>query len=266
MEVYGLVGKPVGHSLSPALHEAAYDVLELDARYVTLEPEPAAIGTAIDGAAALGIAGLNVTTPFKRDVLEHVATDPLAERIGAVNTIDFGTGPPGGYNTDASGAIRALNRHDVTLNGTDALVVGAGGAGRAIAMALDDAGARVRVANRTVAKAEDLAAALETGVGYELRALPELVPETELLVNATTVGLESDETPVQADLLHSDLVVMDAVYQPIETRLLQEAVAAGAETIDGAWMLLYQAVEAFEQWTGQEAPVEAMHDALRSRL
>jgi shikimate dehydrogenase len=133
-------------------------------------------------------------------------------------------------------------------------------------MALDDAGARVRVANRTVAKAEDLAAALETGVGYELRALPELVPETELLVNATTVGLESDETPVQADLLHSDLVVMDAVYQPIETRLLQEAVAAGAETIDGAWMLLYQAVEAFEQWTGQEAPVEAMYDALRSRL
>ncbi len=266
MEVYGLVGKPVGHSLSPALHEAAYDVLELEARYVTLEPDPAAIGDAIDGAAALGIAGLNVTTPFKRDVLEHVATDPLAERIGAVNTIDFGTEPPEGFNTDATGAIRALDRHDVRLSGADALVVGAGGAGRAIAMALDDAGARVRVANRTVAKAEDLVAVLDTGSSHGLDALPELVPETELLVNATTVGLESDETPVPAELLHSDLVVMDAVYQPIETRLLQEAAAAGAETIDGAWMLLYQGVEAFEQWTALDAPVEAMQDALRSRL
>lgn len=266
MEVYGLVGNPVGHSLSPALHEAAYDVLGLDARYVTFEPDPATIGDAIEGAAALGIAGLNVTTPFKRDVLEHVATDPLAGRIGAVNTIDFGTEPPGGYNTDASGAIRALDRHDVTLHGTDALVVGAGGAGRAIAIALDDAGADVRVANRTIAKAEDLAAALESGSGHGFDDLPELVPETELLVNATTVGLESDETPVAADLLHSDLVVMDAVYQPIETRLLQEAGAAGAETIDGAWMLLYQGVEAFEQWTGLEAPVEAMHEALRARL
>ncbi|MFB6361407.1 MAG: shikimate dehydrogenase, partial [Halobacteriales archaeon] len=252
MEVYGLVGNPVGHSLSPAIHEAAYDARGLDARYITLEPDPAAIGTAIDGAAALGIAGLNVTTPFKRDVLEHVATDQLADRIGAVNTIDFGTEPPRGYNTDASGATRALDRHDVTFHETDALVVGAGGAGRAIAMALDDAGARVRVANRTVAKAEDLAAGLEAGAGFGLEALPDLVPESELLVNATTVGLESDETPVPADLLHGDLVVMDAVYQPIETRLLRSAATAGAQTIDGAWMLLYQGVEAFERWTGQE--------------
>jgi len=265
MEVYGLVGNPVGHSLSPALHEAAYEAVGLDARYVILEPARSGIDQAISGAAALGLAGLNVTTPFKRDVVDHVELDPLAARIGAVNTIDFATDPPSGFNTDAAGVRRALEHHEVPLTGTNALVLGAGGAGRAIAIALDDAGATVRVANRTVAKATDLADQLG-GTGYGLDALPELVPEMDLLINATTVGLESHQTPVPADLLHGQLVVMDAVYRPVETRLLRDAAVSGARTIDGGWMLLYQGVEAFERWTGSAAPVDAMHGALRERL
>jgi shikimate dehydrogenase len=274
MQVFGLVGNPVGHSLSPPMHEAAYEALDVDARYVTFEPDTDAIGDAIRGAQALGITGLNVTIPFKQDVLDLVEPDPLAARIGAVNTVDFTGEQMRGYNTDAGGARRALQRHDVALDGADAVVVGAGGAGRAIAFALADAGAAVHVANRTVETAESLAASVAASEGVDadaitaggLDSLGATVPEASVLVNATSVGMESNETPVPADLLHADLGVMDAVYSPLETRLLRDADAAGATTVDGAWMLLYQGVEAFERWTGRDAPVAEMNDALRSRL
>ncbi|SEO41440.1 shikimate dehydrogenase [Halogranum amylolyticum] len=278
MQVFGLVGNPVGHSLSPPMHEAAYESLGMDARYVTFEPTHESLAEAIRGADALGIAGLNVTIPFKQDLLEQglVDPDPLAARIGAVNTVDFsGDGDtPDGYNTDAAGARRALERHDVSLDGADAVVVGAGGAGRAIAFALAEAGAAVHVANRTEATADELAAAVadSTGVAADavtaggLDSLAPTVPGADVLVNATSVGMESEETPVPAELLHADLAVMDAVYSPLETRLLEDARRAGATTVDGAWMLLYQGVEAFERWTGREAPVEEMNTALRSRL
>ena len=266
MEVYGLVGNPVGHSLSPPMHEAAYRALDMDARYVTFEPATDALGAALDGAAALGVAGLNVTVPFKAAALDHVSPDPLADRVGAVNTVGFGDGTPRGYNTDVAGARRARERHDVPLEGARAVVVGAGGAGRAIAVALDDAGARVDVANRTESRAEAVAGLLADGAAHGLDALAELVPPADLLVNATTVGMEGDRSPVEAGHLHGGLTVMDAVYRPLETSLLRDATAAGASTVDGGWMLLYQGVEAFERWTGRDAPVEAMETALRSRL
>ena len=267
MDVYGLLGNPVGHSLSPPMHEAAYDELGLEARYVTFEPDEDDIEDAIKGADALGIAGLNVTIPFKQDALEIVAPEDLAARIGAVNTIDFsGSGPPTGYNTDAVGALRALRDHDVTLEDAQAVVVGAGGAGRAVAFGLADAGATVAVANRTESKAHDLADEVPRASGHGLAALEQLVADADVLVNATSVGMESDATPVPADALHGDLAVLDAVYSPLETRLLRDAADAGATTVDGAWMLLYQGVEAFEIWTGRDAPVDAMNDALRSRL
>jgi shikimate dehydrogenase len=269
MQVYGLIGNPVEHSLSPPMHEAAYDALGLDARYVTFEPETA--GDAIEAAATLGLAGLNVTVPFKRAALEHVRPDPLAERIGAVNTVAFDADPPRGHNTDAAGARRALDHHGVRIDGADAVVVGAGGAGRAIAFALADAGATVHVANRTASTARDLAAAVSEGAGSDasgggLDSLDDRVPGADVLVNATTVGMEEDATVVPAALLHADLTVMDAVYAPLDTRLLRDARAAGATTVDGGWMLLYQGVEALEVWTGRDAPVGAMNDALRRRL
>ena len=267
MDVYGLLGNPVGHSLSPPMHEAAYDELGLEARYVTFEPDEDDIEDAIAGADALGIAGLNVTIPFKQDALEIVAPEDLAARIGAVNTIDFsGSGPPTGYNTDAVGALRALRDHDVTIQDARAVVVGAGGAGRAIAFGLADAGATVAIANRTESKAHALAEEVPRATGHGLGDLERLVANADVLVNATSVGMESDATPVPADALHEDLAVLDAVYSPLETRLLRDAADAGATTVDGAWMLLYQGVEAFEIWTGRDAPVDAMNNALRSRL
>ncbi len=269
MDVYGLIGTPIEHSLSPPMHEAAYDALGLDARYVTLEPPAEEGAAAVLAAETLGVRGLNVTIPFKQDVLAAVEPADLAERIGAVNTVDFATQPPTGYNTDAAGVRRAFGHHDVDLAGT-AVVVGAGGAGRAAAFALADAGMAVEIANRTVERAVDLAEGL-TAAGYRasghaLEGLPALLADAGVLVNATSVGMEADRTPVPADALHGDLAVLDAVYSPLETRLLRDAAAAGAKTIDGGWMLLFQGVEAFERWTGADAPVEEMNAALRDRL
>lgn len=268
MHLFGLIGNPVGHSLSPPMHEAAYEDRGLDARYLTFEPAPEDLYTAIEGAQALGINGLNVTIPFKQDVLElpMVAADDLATRIGAVNTIDFGGSEITGHNTDAAGVRRALQDHDVTLDGATVVLIGAGGAGRAIAFALADAGATVHIANRTESKAHDLADAVPNATGYGLEDGHELVADADVLVNATSVGMEEDVSPVPAAVLHEELAVMDAVYQPLETRLLREAAAVGATTVDGAWMLLYQGVEAFELWTGEPAPVAVMNEALRSRL
>ncbi|QSG12496.1 Shikimate 5-dehydrogenase [Halapricum desulfuricans] len=263
MDVYGLIGNPVEHSLSPPMHEAAYDELGIEARYVTFEPEAAA--PAIEAAETLGVAGLNVTIPFKQDALEAVEPDDLAARIGAVNTVAFAGNGPVGYNTDAVGAVRALEAHGVALDG-EAVVVGAGGAGRAVAFGLADAGASVRIANRTVERAHGLAEAVPGASGHGLDELPALLAEADVLVNATSVGMEEDRSPVPAEALHEGLAVLDAVYTPIETRLLSDAAAAGATTVDGAWMLLYQGVEAFERWTGRDAPVESMNAALRARL
>ncbi len=268
MQVYGLLGNPVEHSLSPPMHGAAYDALGMDARYCTFEPTPGDLGAAIEGARALGIGGLNVTIPFKQDALAHVAPDDLAARIGAVNTLDL-TDEPTGHNTDAEGAVRALREHDVALSGS-AVVAGAGGAGRAVAFGLASEGMTVHIANRTVERAEGLAADLRDA-GHEATAGPLEIVEAPLagadvLVNATSVGMEEDASPVPAVALHGGLAVLDAVYTPLETRLLREAATAGATTVDGAWMLLYQGTAAFERWTGREAPVEAMNRALRERV
>jgi shikimate dehydrogenase len=280
MDVYGLMGNPVGHSLSPPMHEAGYDALGIDARYVTFEPPADAATDAVESAETLGVDGLNVTIPFKQDVLAAVDPDPLAARIGAVNTIDFTGEAVTGHNTDAVGAVRALRDHGGSLSGR-AVVVGAGGAGRAVAFGLADEGMTVRIANRTESKAHDLAAEVRgdgeaasspdedsdaTATGHGLDALGDLLVDADVLVNATSVGMEEDETPVPADALHADLCVLDAVYRPLETRLLRDAAAAGATTVDGAWMLLYQGIEAFERWTGRDAPVEPMNEALRARL
>jgi len=265
MDVYGLIGNPVGHSLSPPMHEAGYDELGLDARYVAFEPPADEGAAAVEAAETLGVSGLNVTIPFKQDVLDAVDPTPLAERIGAVNTVDFSGETPTGHNTDAVGAVRALAHHDVALSGT-AVVVGAGGAGRAVSFGLADEGLSVRIANRTESKAHALADDVPDATGHGLDELGDLLADADVLVNCTSVGMESDETPVPADALHGDLAVLDAVYTPIETRLLRDAADVGATTVDGAWMLLFQGVEAFELWTGADAPVAAMNDALRANL
>lgn len=265
MELYGLLGNPVGHSLSAPMHEAAYEACGMDARYQVFEPAPTALPAAVEGARALGIVGLNVTIPFKEDALEVVEPDPLAERIGAVNTIDLRGETLTGHNTDAAGVVRAFGHHDVPLGG-QAVVVGAGGAGRAAAFALAEQGCTVAIANRTLERARRLAAEIPTASAHPLEAVAEPLAEADLLVNATSVGMEEDRSPVPAGALHGELAVLDAVYRPAETRLLRDAAALGAPTVEGSWMLLFQGAAAFERWTGRDPPIEAMGQALRAHL
>lgn len=266
MDVYGIIGNPVEHSLSPPMHEAAFQERGIDAKYVTFEADVDRIDEALHGADALGIRGLTVTLPFKHDAFEFVEPDDLAQRVGAVNTIDFTESPPVGYNTDLIGTLRAFEHHDVELDGATAIVIGAGGAGRALAFGFDEAGADVLIANRTVERAHKLADEIPGATGHGLAELPELMSGADVVANATNVGLESDESVAPSDAWNSDVVAFDAVYKPLETKFLSDAKAAGAQTIDGAWMLLFQGVEAFEIWTGVEAPIDAMNEALRDRL
>ena len=266
MDVYGIIGNPVEHSLSPPLHEAAFRERGIDAKFVTFEADPDRIEEAFRGADALGVDGLTVTLPFKGDALEYAEPDDRARRVGAVNTIDFHEDPPVGYNYDLSGTLRAFEHHDVVLDGKSAVVVGAGGAARAIAFGFEEAGADVAIANRTVEKAHALADDVPDATGHGLDELPSLMADADVVANATSVGLESDESVAPADAWHGDLVAFDAVYKPLETRFLRDAAAAGAETIDGAWMLLFQGVAAVETWTGVDAPVDVMNEALRSHL
>ncbi len=266
MKVFGLIGNPVGHSHSPILHETAYEEYDFNARYVIFEPTMDNLNAALEGAEALGIQGLNVTIPFKEEVLAFVDPDSLTARIGATNTIDFSQSPPTGHNTDASGVVRAFEYHDVSLAETRVLLIGAGGAGKAIAHGLTDAGATVNIANRTTDRAQSLASSINNASSYSLDEIPTIAPKSDILVNSTSVGMGEDKTVIPPGSITGDHVVMDIVYHPIRTTLLQAAENAGAETIDGGWMLLFQAAEAFEIWTGKKAAVDSMNHALRERL
>tara|TARA_B110000116_G_scaffold258754_1_gene260200 strand:- start:521 stop:1321 length:801 start_codon:yes stop_codon:yes gene_type:complete len=266
MHIFGILGNPVGHSLSPCMHQAAYSHLEMDAKYITIEPDPLDLEKTIKTASQNGISGLNVTIPFKQDVLPYVQADKLAKRIGAVNTIDFSRKKPIGYNTDIGGARRSFEHHGVNLSGTNSIVIGSGGAGRALSFMLSDAGSNVSIVNRTEYKAHELSKSVPSSTGHGFSELTNLLPESDILVNATSVGMKTDVSPVPIDSLRSDMVIMDAVYRPIETQLLKDAKEAGSTTIDGAWMLLYQGAESFEIWTGKKAPVDVMNNAIRSNL
>jgi shikimate dehydrogenase len=266
MKVFGLIGNPVGHSHSPVLHETAYEEYGYDARYVTFEPAQENLNTALDGATALGIRGLNVTIPFKERVLDYVDPDSLTAQIGATNTIDFSNSPPTGHNTDASGAVRAFEYHDVRLDGARVLLVGAGGAGKAIAHGVTDAGAAVKIANRTPRRAQSLANSVVNATSHSLDEVPQIAPQCDIMINSTSVGMGEDKSVIPAECISQDHIVMDIVYHPVQTTLLESANQVGARTIDGGWMLLFQAAEAFEIWTGEPAPVEAMNHELRERL
>jgi len=271
--VCGVIGDPIEHTMSPAMHNAVFRQLGLNYVYVAFRVTAGELKKAIDGMRALDIRGLNVTIPHKVAVmpfLDHI--DLLAEKIGAVNTIINDRGKLTGYNTDATGFLQALAERSVEPRGKKVLLLGAGGAARAIGFALADAGAYPVILNRKeeLSWAEELgqrigkAYNIPVGVG-ELKEdnLKDALPDSNILVNATSVGMtpNANQSPVPADLLCSNLVVFDAVYNPFETRLLREAKAAGAQTIDGLEMLVWQGALAFQIWTGQTAPVEIMRKA-----
>jgi shikimate dehydrogenase len=289
----GVMGWPISHSLSPRMHNAAFDALGLDWAYVPLSVPPERVGDAVRGLSALGFAGTNVTVPHKSAVIPFLdALTPIARAIGAANTIVvLPDGSLLGDNTDGAGFMADLRAHGVRVCGsvgvsgsslsippyshtpTHALILGAGGAARAVAYVLADAGAIVAVANRTPDRAWELcqtvAAALpEAADRLSAHAFPdglaELAPEADLVVNATSLGLrDGDPLPWDAAIaFRTGQVVYDLIYNR-PTPLLALAEAQGARTIDGLGMLVHQGACAFELWTGREAPIDVMMEAFR---
>ncbi|MHC1602026.1 MAG: shikimate dehydrogenase [Methermicoccaceae archaeon] len=262
--IVAVIGHPIGHTMSPVMHNAAFEALGIDAEYLAFDVLPERLGEAIEGARALGFVGLNITIPHKVAALQYCEPDPLAASIGAVNTLVLG-GRIMGYNTDATGAMESLRRAKVRVGGKEVLIMGAGGAARAIAHALVHEGAKVVVANRTKQRAVELCEALEGATAAGLDELPALVQSCDVLINATSVGMRG-ESLVRREWLHEGQVVFDIVYNPPETPLLKAARGAGAKTIDGVAMLVHQGAKAFELWFGVEPPVDVMERAVRRVL
>lgn len=262
-KLYGIMGKPVSHSLSPAMHNAAFQACGLNNVYVAFEVTD--VARALDGFRAIGVGGVSVTIPHKQAVIAHLdAIDPVAQKIGAVNTLLIEDMHIRGFNTDWIGANRALEMI-VDLSASTVLVLGAGGSARAIGFGLQEKGATVILANRTIARGEALARELNCEF-YSLEDIKAL--KVDALVNATTVGMAPnvEATLVPRAVLKNVPAVMDIVYSPLETRLLREAKQLGCKMVDGTHMLLYQGVAQFELWTGLKAPVDVMKENLFNRL
>jgi shikimate dehydrogenase len=246
------------------MHDAGYKAFSLPFSYIPFAVRD--LPGALSGMRALGIRGFGVSYPFKQQVMPLLdAIDPLAKRIGAVNTIVNDDGKLTGHNTDWVGAVRALEEVQ-PLASARVLLLGAGGAARAIAYGVTEGGARLVVASRDLGKAQDLA----NSVGGEARGFDEAerARDYDVLVNATPLGSKEVDlrSPVPATALRAGLVVMDIVYKPVETLLLGAARAVGARAVHGGRMLLHQAAKQFELYTGQTAPLEVMDAVLRAKI
>ena len=275
-KVCALIGDPVEHSLSPAMHNAAFKHLDLDYVYLAFKVGKEELRDAVNGVKALKIHGLNVTKPLKVEITTLLdRLDESALNIGAVNTVLRVGDKLIGYNTDCIGALEALREAGVNLEGMKAVILGAGGAARAVAFAVAPKVKELVILNRTVTKAESLSRDLKRRLGVDVRfgGLSEVEKEEELkdadlLINATSVGMKPNEnlSPVSPNLLKPDLTVFDLVYNPVETKLLKDAKKVGAKVVDGLSMLLFQGAAAFSIWTDRDPPLKVMREALKSAL
>lgn len=261
--LYGVMGYPIRHSLSPVMHNAAFLERDLNAVYLAFESKDVEAG--LQGMRGLGIKGMSITIPHKSGVVPFLdELDGLSENIGAVNTIVNNDGRLVGYNTDAMGALIAL-KDKVDLLNKRCLIIGAGGAARAIGFVLKEYGVEVSIANRTIGRGKALANTL----GCPFVPLKEIgVVDPDLLVQTTPVGMHPDHNQciVSPDVLKQGMVVMDIIYNPLETRLLRVARAKGCLTINGLDMFVHQGAEQFRLWTGLDAPIDAMTLAVKNAL
>ncbi|KAB2951303.1 shikimate dehydrogenase [Heliorestis acidaminivorans] len=277
-----LLGYPVAHTFSPKMQNAAIDHLGINWRYAAYPVHPDNLEKALQGLKVLGYKGLNITVPHKEKILPYLdEIDPLAAAIGAVNCVTIEEEGLKGYNTDAIGFIRGLREDNFEPQGRKVLILGAGGAARAAALALLQAGVtEITLANRSTEKAEELlqnlapttslTAPVLRHIPFQSSALQEALDDKDLLVNATSLGMSKDGLitpyPLAPEnwLPHkADLYVADMVYNPVETELLQAAKKRRQRNQNGLPMLLYQGAVALEKWTGLPAPVAVMAKALQ---
>lgn len=272
--VVGLIGHPVGHSKSPEMMNRAFRACGLNFVYLAFDVLPSELEAAVRGMRALGFRGWNVTIPHKVAILEYLdEVEETAREIGAVNTVVSRDGRLIGYNTDCEGYLRSLvEETGLELAGQRVLMIGAGGAARAVAYALAGAGVEsITIANRTREKAERLAESLRRKTDARAVSLSELgrvAGDVTLLVQTTSVGMhpDSEAIPIDPSLLHDRMTVSDLIYRPRKTLLLKEAEARGARIHGGMGMLLHQAALAFEKWMGRPAPLDVMREALEETV
>ncbi len=277
----GIIGYPIGHSISPVFQQAGLDHLGIDATYEKWEVTPEGVGEFVAGLRAPGSLGINITVPHKQAVIPFLdEVDEWATTAGAVNTIVNRDGRLTGHNTDGPGFLRALLvETGYSPTGTRALILGAGGAARGILLALARGGVdSLVIANRTLERAETLAQlAKDNGVPAEAISLrkadasvTQAAASANLIVNCTTVGMSHgpDEhgSPLSAAQIPASAIVNDLVYNPLKTPFLEEATTAGATTLGGLHMLVYQGVLSFQMWTGRDAPVEVMLAAATAEM
>jgi shikimate dehydrogenase len=270
-QVCGVIGDPIRHSLSPTIHNAAFGHLGLDFVFLAFHVKAADLENSMRGMRGLGIHGLNVTMPHKSAVIGCLdEVDFTVRFLGSANTILNRGGKLSGFSTDGVGALKALLENGVDLSGKKVLLLGAGGAAKAIAFALVAEVGELAILNRSPEKAEELAERLghmfnRKVVGGELspNAIKAAIQDSDVLINATSVGMKPNlsQSLVAPEWLLSDLAVMDIVYTPIETKLAKDAKAAGAKVVSGVEMLIYQGAESFEIWTGKSAPIGVMAKA-----
>ena len=269
-KVCGIIGDPIEHTMSPVMHNAAFKNMGVDYVYLPFRVRKEELGKAIEGMRALNIRGLNVTIPHKVAVIPFLdELDHLADKIGAINTIVNDDGVLKGYNTDATGFLQALRERGIEPKGKSVVILGAGGASRAISFILAERGSSLVILNRTWSRAKictdrisEIFQREATALKLNRENLAAALSQADILINATSVGMSPNinETPVTSDLLRPNLVVYDIVNNPTKTRLQREAEAVGSKTISGLDMLVWQGALAFEKWTGVKAPIGVMRE------
>jgi len=275
-KVCGVVGDPIEHSLSPIMHNAAFERLNLDFVYVAFRVRADEIKDATVGMKGLGIHGLNVTMPHKGTVMKYLdEIDSIARSIGAVNTILNDDRRLIGYNTDGIGALKSLRENGINLDGKKLLLLGAGGAGKAIAFCIAQEVYELVILNRTAQKAKKVAKFLRKKFNKKITAgtlsaelIRKEISDANILINATSVGMHPNTNSSLVDpiWLKPELCVMDIIYNPIVTQLVKDAKSAGARVISGIDMFIHQGAASFEIWTNHPAPVEIMKQAILNEL
>lgn len=261
--LFAVLGHPVSHSMSPLMHNRALMDTGFNGVYLAFDVQD--IGSAVSGMRTLGINGASITIPHKVSIVPFLdQLDETAEKIGAVNTVINRQGVLTGYNSDGLGAVKAL-ADKTPITDKDVVIIGAGGSARAIGFEIKSKGGRVTILNRSADKGEKLAREL----GSDFQPLSNFKNvQCQILINATPVGMtpRTDAMPVKREDLEKSMVVMDIVYNPLNTRLLKGAVDVGCEIVDGVSMFVYQGAFQFELWTGRKAPIEVMRQVVLKAL
>jgi shikimate dehydrogenase len=275
-KLLGLVGHPVQHSLSPLMHNAVFKKLGLGCSYSAFDIKKEDLGVFLGGCRDGNFLGLNVTIPHKVDIIQHLdGLDEKAKLINAVNTIKFENRIMLGYNTDGIGCVRALEEAGEGINGRRILILGAGGAARAIAFECALSGAELAISNRSMERAMNLSKEIREKlnkrslvVNLSDDSLKGIMPTTDIIINTTPVGMypRVRRSPISPDVLSPEIAVMDIVYNPVETLLLKNAKRAGCKTIDGVGMLVHQGAESLKIWLDIEPPIDLMRKVVVGKL